>query len=61
MCNGEGGSFRVLVENEACGLIGRRCAKSVGIYYKGGLIVMEKGEVESIYQIKRRARNGIVQ
>eukprot|EP00066_Takifugu_rubripes_P015898 XP_011605164.1 PREDICTED: von Willebrand factor isoform X1 [Takifugu rubripes] len=46
MCNGEEGSFRVLVENEACGLIGRRCAKSVRIYYHGGLIVMEKGEVK---------------
>lgn len=59
MCNGEEGSFRVLVENEACGLIGRRCAKSVRIYYNGGLIVMEKGEVRSIYQIKRTDRNGI--
>lgn len=52
MCNGEEGSFRVLVENEACGLIGRHCAKSVRIYYHGGLIVMENGEVRSIYQIK---------
>lgn len=48
MCNGEEGSFRVLVENEACGIIGRRCAKAVRILYHGGLIVMEDGEVRSV-------------
>lgn len=48
MCNGEEGSFRVLVENEACGIVGRRCAKAVRIHYHGGLIVMEDGEVRSV-------------
>ncbi|XP_019745937.1 von Willebrand factor isoform X2 [Hippocampus comes] len=46
MCNGEEGTFRVLVENEACGLVGHRCAKSVSVYYQGGLILMQKGEVK---------------
>ncbi|XP_060891247.1 von Willebrand factor [Labrus mixtus] len=46
MCNGEEGSFRVLVENEACGIVGRRCAKAVRIDYQGGLIVMQEGEVK---------------
>lgn len=45
MCNGEEGSFRVLVENEACGIVGHRCAKAVTIFYQGGLIVMQEGEV----------------
>ncbi|XP_040893366.1 von Willebrand factor [Toxotes jaculatrix] len=46
MCNGEEGSFRVLVENEACGIVGHRCAKAITIYYEGGLIVMQHGEVK---------------
>ncbi|KAF7670343.1 hypothetical protein LDENG_00018730 [Lucifuga dentata] len=46
MCNGEDGSFRVLVENEACGIVGHRCAKAVTIFYKGGLIIMQHGEVK---------------
>lgn len=45
MCNGEEGSFRVLVENEACGIVGHRCAKAITIFYQGGLIVMQEGEV----------------
>lgn len=52
MCNGEEGSFRVLVENEACGIVGRRCAKAVTIFYQGGLIVMQDGEVKSSHQRK---------
>uniref|UniRef100_A0A8D0ARC9 von Willebrand factor n=1 Tax=Sander lucioperca TaxID=283035 RepID=A0A8D0ARC9_SANLU len=46
MCNGEEGSFRVLVENEACGIVGHRCAKAITIFYQGGLIVMQHGEVK---------------
>ncbi|XP_064199356.1 von Willebrand factor isoform X1 [Anguilla rostrata] len=45
-CNGDKGTFRVLVENTACGLVGHRCAKSVTVLYHGGLIVMEQGEVK---------------
>lgn len=45
MCNGEEGSFRVLVENEACGIVGHRCAKAITVFYQGGLILMEHGEV----------------
>lgn len=45
MCNGEDGSFRVLVENEACGIVGRRCGKAVTIFFQGGWIVMQDGEV----------------
>ena len=44
-CNGEEGSFRVLVENEACGIVGHRCAKAITIFYQGGLIVLQHGEV----------------
>uniref|UniRef100_M3ZNL1 von Willebrand factor n=1 Tax=Xiphophorus maculatus TaxID=8083 RepID=M3ZNL1_XIPMA len=44
MCHAEEGSFRVLVENEACGIVGHRCAKAVTIFYHGGLIVMQDGE-----------------
>ncbi|XP_047452758.1 von Willebrand factor [Mugil cephalus] len=46
MCNGEEGSFRVLVENEACGIVGHRCAKAVNIFYQGGLIILQEGEVK---------------
>lgn len=46
MCNGEDGSFRVLVENEACGIVGRRCGKAVTIFFQGGWIVMQDGEVK---------------
>ncbi|XP_034734682.1 von Willebrand factor isoform X2 [Etheostoma cragini] len=46
MCNGEEGSFRVLVENEACGIVGHRCAKAITIFYQGSLIVMQHGEVK---------------
>lgn len=45
MCNGEEGSFRVLVGNEACGIVGHRCAKTVTIFFQGGLIVMQDREV----------------
>lgn len=45
MCHADEGSFRVLVENEACGIVGHRCAKAVTIFYHGGLIVMQDGEV----------------
>ncbi|XP_034144185.1 von Willebrand factor isoform X2 [Esox lucius] len=44
-CGGEEGSFRVLVENEACGVVGHRCAKAVTVFYKGGIITMEHGQV----------------
>ncbi|XP_038840936.1 von Willebrand factor-like, partial [Salvelinus namaycush] len=44
-CGGDEGSFRVLVENEACGVVGHRCAKAVTVYYQGGLITMENGQV----------------
>lgn len=47
MCNGEDGLFRVLVENEACGIVGRRCAKAVTVFFQGGLIVMREGKVTS--------------
>ncbi|KAM6936930.1 von Willebrand factor [Xenentodon cancila] len=46
MCHGEEGSFRVLVENEACGVVGHRCAKAIAIFYQGGLITMQHGEVK---------------
>uniref|UniRef100_A0A3B4BK09 von Willebrand factor n=1 Tax=Periophthalmus magnuspinnatus TaxID=409849 RepID=A0A3B4BK09_9GOBI len=46
MCGGEEGSFRVLVENEACGIVGHRCAKAITIYFQGGVIVMQNGEVK---------------
>ncbi|XP_072241877.1 von Willebrand factor [Leuresthes tenuis] len=46
MCQGEEGSFRVLVENEACGIVGHRCAKTITIFYQGGLILMQQGEVK---------------
>ncbi|KAG7521790.1 von Willebrand factor [Solea senegalensis] len=46
MCNGEEGSFRVLVENEACGIVGHRCAKAITVFYHGGLIVLQHGEVK---------------
>ena len=48
MCNGEEGSFRVLVENEACGIVGHRCAKAITVFYQGGLIVMQHGEVTNL-------------
>uniref|UniRef100_A0A3B4EJ56 von Willebrand factor n=1 Tax=Pygocentrus nattereri TaxID=42514 RepID=A0A3B4EJ56_PYGNA len=44
-CNGLDGTFRVLVENSACGTIGHRCSKSIHVFYMGGLITMEQGEV----------------
>ncbi|XP_053356531.1 von Willebrand factor [Clarias gariepinus] len=44
-CNGVDGTFRILVENSACGVIGHRCSKSISVFYMGGLITMEKGEV----------------
>ncbi|XP_029010472.1 LOW QUALITY PROTEIN: von Willebrand factor [Betta splendens] len=46
MCNGADGSFRVLVENEACGIVGHRCAKALTVSYQGELIVMQHGEVK---------------
>ncbi|XP_027128551.1 von Willebrand factor [Larimichthys crocea] len=46
MCNGEEGSFRVLVKNDGCGTVGHRCAKAITIFYQGGLIVMQDGEVK---------------
>lgn len=45
MCNGEEGSFRVLVENEGCGIVGHRCAKAVTVFFEGMWIVMKDGEV----------------
>ncbi|XP_037308269.2 von Willebrand factor [Pungitius pungitius] len=46
MCNGEESSFRVLVENEACGIVGHHCAKAITVLYQGGLILMQHGEVK---------------
>ncbi|KAL2092953.1 hypothetical protein ACEWY4_010265 [Coilia grayii] len=54
-CNGLDGSFRVLVENAACGLVGQRCRKSVTVFYKGGVIVMDNGEV----RMKRPVLSGV--
>ncbi|KAG9272994.1 von Willebrand factor isoform X1 [Astyanax mexicanus] len=45
-CNGLDGTFRILVENSACGTIGHRCRKSISVFYMGGLIVMEQEEVK---------------
>ncbi|XP_054631168.1 von Willebrand factor isoform X2 [Dunckerocampus dactyliophorus] len=60
MCNGEEGSFRVLVENEACGIVGHRCTKSVSVYYHGGLIVMQNGEVKMKVPVPQSAQVEIV-
>ncbi|CAL9695336.1 unnamed protein product [Knipowitschia caucasica] len=46
MCGGEDGSFRVLVENGPCGIVGHRCAKVITIFFQGGVIVMQHGEVK---------------
>ncbi|XP_062861316.1 von Willebrand factor [Trichomycterus rosablanca] len=45
-CNGLDGTFRVLVENSACGVVGHRCRKSISVFYMGGLITMEHEEVK---------------
>lgn len=45
-CNGIDGTFRVMVENSACGIAGYRCSKSITVLYMGGLIVMEHNEVK---------------
>ncbi|XP_057693186.1 von Willebrand factor [Corythoichthys intestinalis] len=60
MCNGEEGNFRVLVENEACGIVGHRCAKSVLVYYEGGLIVMQNGEVKMKTPVPQSAQVEII-
>nr|XP_023655901.1 von Willebrand factor [Paramormyrops kingsleyae] len=44
-CGDSHGTFRVLVENTACGVTGHKCSKSVIVLYKGGLIALEHGEV----------------
>ncbi|XP_056621756.1 von Willebrand factor [Triplophysa dalaica] len=44
-CSGLEGTFRVLVENSACGIAGYRCSKSITVFYMGGLIIMENREV----------------
>ncbi|KAL0968924.1 hypothetical protein UPYG_G00273790, partial [Umbra pygmaea] len=44
-CGGEEGSFRVLVENQACGILGHHCAKAVTVFYQGGMLTMEDGQV----------------
>jgi len=51
MCEGEDGTFRVLVENEGCGIAGHRCSKAISVYYQGGLITMRHREVpmESVF------------
>ncbi|XP_031420651.2 von Willebrand factor, partial [Clupea harengus] len=54
-CNGLDGSFRVLVENSACGVVGHRCSKSVTVFYKGGVISMDHGEV----RMKRPVLSGV--
>ncbi|XP_061679970.1 von Willebrand factor isoform X2 [Syngnathoides biaculeatus] len=61
MCNGEEGTFRVLVQNEACGIVGHRCAKSVSVYYQGGLIVLENGEVRTKAPVPQNAQVEIIQ
>uniref|UniRef100_A0A4W6D791 von Willebrand factor n=1 Tax=Lates calcarifer TaxID=8187 RepID=A0A4W6D791_LATCA len=61
MCNGEGGSFRVLVENEACGVVGHRCAKAITVFYQGGLILMQHGEVKMKKPVLQGSQVEIVQ
>ncbi|CAL8374175.1 unnamed protein product [Arctogadus glacialis] len=46
MCDGRDGSLRVLVENEGCGVAEHRCGKSISVYYQGGLITMQHGQVK---------------
>ncbi|XP_077591325.1 von Willebrand factor isoform X2 [Stigmatopora nigra] len=60
MCNGEEGNFRVIVENEACGIVGPRCAKSVLVFYHGGLIVMKNGEVKMKTPVPESAQVEII-
>lgn len=60
MCNGEEGSFRVLVENEACGIVGHRCAKSIMISYQGGLIVMQHGKVKMMKPVLQGSQVEII-
>ncbi|MFT7812635.1 von Willebrand factor isoform X1 [Arapaima gigas] len=45
-CDGNHGTFRVLVENTACGVLGQKCSKTVSVLYHGGLISLEHGEVK---------------
>ncbi|TRY64777.1 hypothetical protein DNTS_014301, partial [Danionella cerebrum] len=47
-CNGLDGTFRVLVENSACGVGSSHCSKSITVLYMGGLILMEHGEIEIV-------------
>ncbi|GAA6225493.1 von Willebrand factor-like [Lates japonicus] len=61
MCNGEGGSFRVLVENEACGAVGHRCAKAITVFYQGGLILMQHGEVKMKRPVLQGSQVEIIQ
>lgn len=50
-CNGIDGTFRVMVENSACGIAGYRCSKSITVLYMGGLIVMEHNEVKQTLSV----------
>ncbi|KAG7456027.1 hypothetical protein MATL_G00247310 [Megalops atlanticus] len=60
-CNGDHGTFRVLVENTACGVLGHKCAKSITVLYHGGLISMEQGEVKMKKPVLRETEVEIVQ
>ncbi|KAM8861778.1 von Willebrand factor [Synchiropus picturatus] len=60
MCNGEEGLFRVLLENEACGIVGHRCAKAITVYYHGGMIVMQHGEVKMKHPVPLTAKVEII-
>ncbi|XP_006633894.3 von Willebrand factor [Lepisosteus oculatus] len=44
-CNGNEGTFRILVENGVCGGPGQKCSKIITVVYKGGVIEMAHGEV----------------
>ncbi|MBN3295673.1 VWF factor, partial [Amia calva] len=45
-CNGNEGSFRILVENSVCGVPGHKCMKIITVLYEGGVIEMMHGKVE---------------
>ncbi|MGH0173646.1 UNVERIFIED_CONTAM: hypothetical protein FKN15_066132 [Acipenser sinensis] len=44
-CNGNEGTFRILVENSGCGVQGQRCSKVTMVLYEGGVIELANGVV----------------
>uniref|UniRef100_H3AU93 von Willebrand factor n=1 Tax=Latimeria chalumnae TaxID=7897 RepID=H3AU93_LATCH len=51
-CSNHDGTFRILLENDGCGLLGEKCSKHITVLYDGGEIELSNRKVKIIKPLR---------